>query len=102
MPCKILISYKSTSAYLPLLFMIVFSFSLTLNSAIGQNCNQIDIDSLKTIALNNKVDLKEKIMVYTDLAKCYLHINLDSTANYAEKAKYLSTELGYSSDKSLK
>ena len=85
----------NTLACLRLFFIIVFSFNWFLNSAIGQNCNQNHLDSLKTTALNNAVNLKEKIMIYTDLAKCYLDINLDSTAHYAEKAKVLSTEIDY-------
>ena len=95
MPCKIFISHKSTSAYLPLLFMFVFSFSLTLNMAIGQNFNQKYIDSLKQKSITGEIEITEKIDLWNQIAKYYRNIDLDSSSYYAEKAKYLSTEIGY-------
>jgi len=75
--------------------MIVFSFSLTLNLAIGQNFNQKDIDSLKQKSITGEIEITEKIDLWNQIAKYYRNIDLDSSSYYAEKAKYLSTEIGY-------
>ncbi|NOR87688.1 MAG: tetratricopeptide repeat protein, partial [Bacteroidales bacterium] len=95
MSYKIFIPHKSISDYLSLLFMIIFSLIWTLNSAIGQTCSQNELDSLKLRSISAKIEILDKIDIWNQIAKCFLNIDLDSTAYYAEKAKFLSTEIGY-------
>ena len=95
MPYKKFILNITSSIWLRSLIVVVFSFSWSQFNANGQNCDQISLDSLKTISSKNAINLKEKVNIYNDLAKCYLGINLDSSSNYAHKAKNLSKEIDY-------
>ncbi|MCD6598603.1 MAG: hypothetical protein J7L04_12990 [Bacteroidales bacterium] len=77
---------------LPIYLILILGISYP---AYGQPCNHNKIDSLIQQTISGKIEITEKINLWNEIAKCYLDINLDSTAYYAEKAKYLSTEMGY-------
>ena len=78
--------------YLFLAFLSIIIISYPIYS---QSCDKKSLDSLNHLANSGKVEGSEKIDLWNQIAKCYLDIDLDSTAYYAEKAKYLSTEMGY-------
>ena len=88
------------------MFKGVSYFSVTLilfltSGVFAQNCDEDSLDSLNQLANSGKVEINEKIDLWNQIAKCYLDTDLDSTAHYAEKAKYLSTEIGYKKGKAV-
>ncbi|RLD74643.1 MAG: hypothetical protein DRJ07_19490 [Bacteroidetes bacterium] len=77
--------------------MILLFHCILLISYPGysQSSDNIFIDSLKQKSITGEIEITEKIDLWNQIAKYYRNIDLDSSSYYAEKAKYLSTEIGY-------
>ena len=78
--------------YVLLLFLSMIHISYP---GYSQSCDKTSIDSLKQRSFAGEIEVTEKIDLWNQIAKYYRNIDLDSSSYYAEKAKYLSTEIGY-------
>jgi len=68
--------------YLFLAFLSIIIISYPIYS---QPCDKIYLDSLNHLANSGKVEGSEKIDLWNQIANCYLDIDLDSTAYFANK-----------------
>ena len=77
------------------LTLLLILFTATSYSAFSQSFDKNKVDSLIHQINHEKIESTEKINYWNQIAVCYIRLDLDSTAHYANEAKNLSTEIGY-------
>lgn len=80
----------SKNYFYPIL-LIILTVIIKVNYSEAQNCSQTEIDSLRLKSKHTE-DIKDRITICIQLAKCYRKKNVDSASYYTDIAYNLSKE----------